>query len=145
MRPFIETGAMIAACGSAIFWFRSAICRLPSIKPSIDEAEAVTELSKALQRMNRSNFWAAGLMGITALLSASGRLLGHLLPQAISFEFSRAGHTGLFDQFLQGLRPVARDAWHNETELLRVAIRFKRHRKVQFDTLGFRVARTMRP
>jgi hypothetical protein len=80
MRPFIETGAMIAACGSAIFWFRSAICRLPSIKPSTDEVEAVTELSKALQTMNRSNFWAAGLMGITALLSALGRLLGHLSP-----------------------------------------------------------------
>ena len=80
MRPFIETGAMIAACGSAIFWFRSAICRLPSIKPGTDEVEAVTELSKALQRMNRSNFWAAGLMGITALLSALGRLVGHLLP-----------------------------------------------------------------
>jgi hypothetical protein len=30
--------------------------------------------------MNRSNFWAAGLMGITALLSALGRLLGHLSP-----------------------------------------------------------------
>jgi hypothetical protein len=56
MRPFIETCAMIAACGSAIFWFRSAICRLPSIKPNTGEVEAVTELSKALQRMNRSNF-----------------------------------------------------------------------------------------
>ena len=36
-------------------------------------------------------------------------------------------------------------SWHNEPELTRAAIRFKRHRKVQFDTLGFRVARTMRP
>ena len=78
MRPFIETGAMIAACGSAIFWFRSAMCRLPSIRPNTDEVGAVTELSKALQRMNRWNFWAAGLMGVTALLSALGRFLGHL-------------------------------------------------------------------
>ena len=31
------------------------------------------------------------------------------------------------------------------TELVRAAIRFKRHREVQFDTLGVRVARTMRP
>ena len=78
MRPFIETSAMIAACGSAIFWFRSAMCSLPSIKPGTDEVGAVTELSKALQRMNRWNFWAAGLMGVTALLSALGRFLSHL-------------------------------------------------------------------
>jgi formylglycine-generating enzyme required for sulfatase activity len=36
-------------------------------------------------------------------------------------------------------------SWHNETEVLRATIRFKRHWKVQFDTLGFRVARMMRP
>ena len=42
-------------------------------------------------------------------------------------------------------RVIRGGAWHNETELIRAAIRFKRHRKVQFDTLGFRVARTMRP
>ena len=75
MRSYIETGAMIAACGSAIFWFMSAMCRLPGIKPGIDELDKVTELSKALQRMNRLNFWAAGLMGVTALLSALGRFL----------------------------------------------------------------------
>ena len=42
-------------------------------------------------------------------------------------------------------RIVRGGSWHNETELLRAAVRDKRHRKVQFDTLGFRVARTMRP
>ena len=78
MRPFIETGAMIAACGSAIFWFMSAMCRLPGVKPGIDELNKLTELSKALQRMNRWNFWAAGLMGVTALLSALGRFLVHV-------------------------------------------------------------------
>jgi hypothetical protein len=56
------------------------MCRFPIIKPTTDEPGAVTELSKALQRMNRANFWAAGLMGVTALLSALGRLLGHLFP-----------------------------------------------------------------
>jgi len=76
MRSFIETGVMIAACGSAIFWFMSAMCRLPSIKPGKDELDTITELSKALQRMNRWNFWAAGLMGVTALLAALGRFLG---------------------------------------------------------------------
>ena len=76
MRAYIETGAMIAACGSAIFWFMSAMCRLPGIKPGINELDKLTELSKALQRMNRLNFWAAGLMGVTALLSALGRFLG---------------------------------------------------------------------
>jgi len=76
MRSFIETGAIITACGSAIFWFTSAMCRLPSIKSGMDELDKVTELSKALQRMNRWNFWAAGLMGVTALLSAWGRFLG---------------------------------------------------------------------
>jgi hypothetical protein len=75
MRSLIETAAMIAACGSAIFWFMSAMCRLPSAKAGLDE-EQVTELSKALRKMNRWNFWAAGLMGVTALLSASGRFIG---------------------------------------------------------------------
>ena len=42
-------------------------------------------------------------------------------------------------------RVIRGGSWHNETELVRVAIRFKRHRKVQFDTLGFRVARTIGP
>jgi hypothetical protein len=78
MRSYIETGAMIAACGAAIFWFMSAMCRLPAIKPGMDELDKVTELSKALQRMNRWNFWAAGLMGVTALLSALGRFLVHV-------------------------------------------------------------------
>jgi formylglycine-generating enzyme required for sulfatase activity len=42
-------------------------------------------------------------------------------------------------------RAIRGGSWHNETELIRVAIRFERHRKVQFDTLGLRVARTMKP
>ena len=39
MRPFIEVGVIIAALGSAMFWFRSAMCRLPSVKPSTDEVK----------------------------------------------------------------------------------------------------------
>jgi hypothetical protein len=62
---------MIAACGSAIFWFTSAMCRLPSIKPGRDELDNITELSNKLQRMSRWNFWAAGLMGVTVVLSGS--------------------------------------------------------------------------
>ena len=80
MRSFIQTGAIIAACGSAIFWFASAMCHLPSTKPRTDELDEITELSKKLQRMSRWNFWAAGLMGVTALLSALGRFLSHLSP-----------------------------------------------------------------
>jgi hypothetical protein len=76
MRSYIETGAIIAACGSAIFWFVSAMSHLPSAKPGTDELEKIAELSKKLQRMSRWNFWAAGLMGITALLSAWLRFLG---------------------------------------------------------------------
>jgi hypothetical protein len=76
MKSFIETGAIIAACGSAIFWSTSAMCHLPSIKPGIDELGKITELSKKLQRMSRWNFWGAGLMGVTALLSAWIRFLG---------------------------------------------------------------------
>jgi hypothetical protein len=52
------------------------MCRLPHIKQGIDEPDKVTELSKALQRMNRWNFLAAGLMGVTALLAALARYLG---------------------------------------------------------------------
>jgi hypothetical protein len=76
MRAFIQIAVITAACGSAILWFASAMCRLPSIRPGADESEKVTELSEALQRMNRWNFWAAGLMGVTALLSALARFLG---------------------------------------------------------------------
>ena len=76
MRSFIETGAIIAAYGSAVFWFTSAMCQWPSIKPGIDELDKITELSKKLQRMSRWNFWAAGLMGVTALLSVWIRFLG---------------------------------------------------------------------
>ena len=76
MRSFIESGVIVTACGSAAFWFLSAMCRLPHIKRGMDEPHALTELSKALQRMNRLNFWAAGLMGVTALLAALARYLG---------------------------------------------------------------------
>ncbi len=80
MRSYIETAVIVTVCSSAIFWFMSAACRLPSIKAGMDESATVTELSKALQRMSRSNFWAAGLMGVAALFSVLGRFLGHLAP-----------------------------------------------------------------
>jgi hypothetical protein len=75
MRSFIQTAVIIGACGSAVFWFLSAMCRLPTTKLGADEIDH-RELSKVLQRMNRWNFWAAGLMGVTALLSALARYLG---------------------------------------------------------------------
>jgi hypothetical protein len=75
MRSYAEAGVIIAACGSAIFWFMSAMCRLPTAKPGAGEIDH-GELSKALHRMNRWNFWAAGLMGVTALLAAFTRYLG---------------------------------------------------------------------
>src|SRR5262249_398415 len=40
-------------------------------------------------------------------------------------------------------RVIRGGSWHNESELIRSALRFDRNRHVQFDTLGFRVARTM--
>jgi len=76
MKSFIETAALITGCGSAAFWFASAMCRLPGIKSGIDELSKVTELSNRLQRMSTWNFWAAGLMGVTALLSVWVKLLG---------------------------------------------------------------------
>jgi hypothetical protein len=75
MRSYVEAGIIIAACGSAIFWFMSAMCRLPTAKPGAVEIDQ-GELSKALHRMSRRNFWAAGLMGVTALLAAFSRYLG---------------------------------------------------------------------
>jgi hypothetical protein len=75
MRQIIETAAIITVCGSALFWFMSALCRLPAARSGTGEVDH-TELSKALQRMNKRNFWAAGLMGVTALLSALARYLG---------------------------------------------------------------------
>jgi hypothetical protein len=80
MRSLIETAVLITGCGSAICWFASAMWHLPSIKPghsrATDELDKVTELSDRLRRISRWNFWAAGLMGLTALLSVSARLLG---------------------------------------------------------------------
>ena len=76
MKSFIETIALVTGCGSAAFWFASAMCRLPGIKPGLDELDKVSELSNRLQRMSAWNFWAAGLMGVTALLSVWIRFLG---------------------------------------------------------------------
>ena len=49
MRTFIQTAVVITACGSAVFWFASAMCRLSSIKPDMDELHKVTELANRLQ------------------------------------------------------------------------------------------------
>jgi len=67
---------VITACGSAVFWVASEMCCLSTIKPDMDELHKVIELSNRLQRMSTWNFWAAGLMGVTALLSVWVRLLG---------------------------------------------------------------------
>jgi formylglycine-generating enzyme required for sulfatase activity len=42
-------------------------------------------------------------------------------------------------------RVVRGGSWRNESELVRAAVRARRHAEVQFDTLGFRVARTIKP
>jgi hypothetical protein len=76
MTSFIQTAALITPCGSAVFWFASAMCRLPRIKPGMDELHKVTELSNRLQRVSIWNFWAAGLMGVIAVLSVWARFLG---------------------------------------------------------------------
>ena len=41
-------------------------------------------------------------------------------------------------------RVIRGGSWRNETELVRAAVRVDRNINVRFDTLGFRVARTMR-
>jgi hypothetical protein len=76
MRSLIETAALITGCISAICWFVSAMWHLRRTKPGMDEAAKVTELSNRLQRISRWNFWAAGSMGVTALLSVWARFLG---------------------------------------------------------------------
>ena len=60
MRSFVQTAAVITACGSAVFWFASAMCRLPGIKPSMDELDKVTELSNRLQRIAHGTFGPQG-------------------------------------------------------------------------------------
>ena len=42
-------------------------------------------------------------------------------------------------------RVVRGGSWRNESELVRAAVRFRRYANVRFDTLGFRVARTILP
>jgi formylglycine-generating enzyme required for sulfatase activity len=42
-------------------------------------------------------------------------------------------------------RVIRGGSWRNEAEFLRAAVRFKRHAEVEFDTLGFRVARSAEP
>jgi formylglycine-generating enzyme required for sulfatase activity len=42
-------------------------------------------------------------------------------------------------------RVVRGGSWRNESELVRAAVRFSRNANVRFDTLGFRVARTIMP
>jgi formylglycine-generating enzyme required for sulfatase activity len=40
-------------------------------------------------------------------------------------------------------RVIRGGSWRNESELVRTAVRFRRNINVRFDTLGFRIARTM--
>jgi formylglycine-generating enzyme required for sulfatase activity len=51
--------------------------------------------------------------------------------------------------WLQGGDPSYRvirgGSWRNESDVVRAAIRVQRNASVRFDTLGFRVARTMQP
>jgi formylglycine-generating enzyme required for sulfatase activity len=42
-------------------------------------------------------------------------------------------------------RVVRGASWRNDTSLVRAAVRDKRNVHVRFDTLGFRVARTLSP
>jgi formylglycine-generating enzyme required for sulfatase activity len=42
-------------------------------------------------------------------------------------------------------RVIRGGSWRNESELVRAAVRFRRNINVRFDTLGVRVARTMKP
>jgi formylglycine-generating enzyme required for sulfatase activity len=44
-----------------------------------------------------------------------------------------------------GYRVIRGGSWHNESELVRAATRFRRNIHVRFDALGFRVARTIGP
>jgi len=67
MKAYLETVIVITGCGSAIFWLISAMSRFPTVKPGGGEIDR-SELSKVLRRMNRWNFFAARLMGVTALL-----------------------------------------------------------------------------
>jgi formylglycine-generating enzyme required for sulfatase activity len=57
-----------------------------------------------------------------------------------------AGAPGDGTAWLAGCDPDYRvirgGSWHNESELVRAAVRFERNIHVRFDTLGFRVART---
>jgi hypothetical protein len=76
MKSAIETAIIITGCASAICWFASAMRHLPSLKPGIYESDKVIELSNRLQQISRWNFWGAGLMGVTALLSVCARILG---------------------------------------------------------------------
>ena len=76
MKSLIETAVLITGCGSATCWFVSAIWYLTSSKSGNDELAKINELSNRLQKISRWNFWAAGLMGVTALLSVWARFLG---------------------------------------------------------------------
>jgi formylglycine-generating enzyme required for sulfatase activity len=42
-------------------------------------------------------------------------------------------------------RVVRGGSWRNDSELVRAAVRVRRNINVRFDTLGFRVARSIRP
>ena len=76
MKSFLETAVLITGCASAAFWFASAMCRFPRKRSDVDEVERIAELSRTLQKMSNRNFWAAGSMGVTALLAVWIRFLG---------------------------------------------------------------------
>ena len=56
MRSFIESVAIAAACGSAIFWFASVMCHLPNSKPGTDDLQKINEQSAEAVTRQGVNF-----------------------------------------------------------------------------------------
>lgn len=63
-------------------------------------------------------------------------------PWHASYEGAPADGSAWLTESDPTYRVVRSGSWRNDTELIRSAVRAKRHVNVRFDTLGFRIART---
>jgi formylglycine-generating enzyme required for sulfatase activity len=64
-------------------------------------------------------------------------------PWHASYEGAPADGSAWLTESDPTYRVVRSGSWRNDTELIRSAVRAKRHVNVRFDTLGFRIARTV--
>ena len=97
----------------------------------------------------RSGFSKLGVEQVGALITRGVLIdvasLKHVPVLAENYEVTPTDGSAWLQGDDPNYRIIRGGSWRNESEHVRAAARFKRNVNVRFDTLGFRVARTMQP